>query len=406
MRDPFPLAPPQFLVAAVKPYADALALYTLPLHFHEVLFAFALYTFINTVVSPRLSTALCGQRYRSLNARTKTNWDVHVVSFFQSLIITSLSTYIILFDEERKTWRESGRWEQRIWGYSGMSGLCQSFALGYFMWDLFMCSYHVKIFGWGMLAHAISATSVFILGYRPFLYYYCPVFLLYELSSPFLNIHWFCDKLDLTGSIYQGVNGALLTLTFFLCRICWGTYSSVRCGIDMYTAIAAGHTQRPTGTPEHDKAMSGGGFDSGEGRLQYRSDAFMSEQYLPVWLAGTYLLANLTLNILNFWWFSKMVHTIRSRFPPPLGTKGSGHKVEHWEPGERDKVDKDAQELHRAGKGSVTAARLRAEDVLNGGVQVDGTPEVQRGVYADGHKSVEISGTTKRKGSARSRRKA
>ena len=165
MRDPFPIGPPPFLVAAVKPYTDAVSLYTLPLHFHEVLFAFSLYTFIYTVVSPFLSTTFCGERYRKFNPRTRTSWDVHTVSFFQSIIITSISTYIILFDEERKSWTGSEHWEQRIWAYSGLSGLCQSFALGYFMWDLFMCSYHVRIFGWGMLAHAISATSVFALGY-------------------------------------------------------------------------------------------------------------------------------------------------------------------------------------------------------------------------------------------------
>ena len=165
MRDPFPVAPPPFLVKAVKPYADAAGLYTLPLHFHEVLFAFSLYTFIFTIFSPYMSNVLCGERYRNFSKRTRISWNVHTVSFVQSLIITGISTYIILYDEERKSWRESSHWDQRIWAYSGMSGLCQSFALGYFLWDLWMCTYHVKIFGWGMLAHAISATSVFALGY-------------------------------------------------------------------------------------------------------------------------------------------------------------------------------------------------------------------------------------------------
>ena len=101
-----------------------------------------------------------------------------------------------------------------------------------------------------------------------------------------------------------------------------------------------------------------------------------------------------------------MISTIRSRFPPPMGTKGTSHAVEHWEPSGQTKVEKEAEELHRAGKGSVAAAQLKAEQVLSGGVEVDGTPEVRRGVYADGHKSIEISGTTKTKSAARSRRKA
>ena len=42
---------------------------------------------------------------------------------------------------------------------------------------------------------------------RPFVNYYAPTFILYELSSPFLNIHWFCDKLNMTGSKIQLYNG-------------------------------------------------------------------------------------------------------------------------------------------------------------------------------------------------------
>jgi hypothetical protein len=165
MRDPFPIAPPAPLVNAVKPVADYLSLSTLPLHAHEVLFAFSLYTFVCTVVSPALSNYFYPERYRALNARTRTNWNVHVVSFVQSCIICTMSLYIILFDDERKEWRQSDKLDLRIWGYSGITGMCQSFALGYFLWDFVMCAWRVDIFGWGMLAHAISAVSVFALGY-------------------------------------------------------------------------------------------------------------------------------------------------------------------------------------------------------------------------------------------------
>ncbi|KAI7578639.1 hypothetical protein KC346_g19323, partial [Hortaea werneckii] len=67
MKDPFPVAAPPPLVDFVRPYADALSLSTLPLHVHEVAYAFSLYTFIATVVSPFLSTALTGDRYKNLN---------------------------------------------------------------------------------------------------------------------------------------------------------------------------------------------------------------------------------------------------------------------------------------------------------------------------------------------------
>jgi len=35
---------------------------------------------------------------------------------------------------------------------------------------------------------------------------------------------------------------------------------------------------------------------------------------VPLWLAGAYLAANLTLNSLNFFWFNKMIETVLKRF--------------------------------------------------------------------------------------------
>ena len=255
---------------------------------------------------------------------------------------------------------------------------------------------------------------------RPFVYFYCPVFLLYELSSPFLNIHWFCDKLDLTGSIYQAINGAFLMGTFFCCRIVWGLYSSYNTFSDLYTAIAAGHSMRQPGVLGEVREMST--WQSGDLGLYYKegeqATAFMGEEYLPLWMAGVYLASNLVLNMLNIWWFEKMVATIRKRFDPPFGTKGVGPDTIHYQPQEKVEEssramdalasagqgmpDDNVEDLHRVGKGSVKAGRERAEMALNGGV--DGTPEIQRTVYADGHKGVEVSGTTRR--AAKSRRKA
>jgi len=72
---------------------------------------------------------------------------------------------------------------------------------------------------------------------RPFVNFYAPTFILYELSSPFLNIHWFLDKLNLTGSRFQLYNGLLLLFVFFSCRLVWGTYQSIRVYQDVWAAI-------------------------------------------------------------------------------------------------------------------------------------------------------------------------
>jgi hypothetical protein len=233
---------------------------------------------------------------------------------------------------------------------------------------------------------------------RPFLYYYAPVFLLYELSSPFLNIHWFCDKLNLTGSVYQAVNGAFLTTTFFCCRILWGNYSSVLVFNDVYKAITQGYTtpkyvmDKMTEFPHH-------------GDLNHplgQTTAFMETRYLPLWLGASYLASNIVLNLLNFFWFSKMVQTIRTRFPPPFGTMGTGREVHHSHP-----ADTPVQPIKK--QGSVRAAREKAEEIMGKNPEqapaADGEPLIQRSLYDDGHKGVEITGSTTTQRATRSRRR-
>jgi len=161
MLDPFPFTAPAFLQQAIKPLADALSLPTLPLHIHEVIFSFALYSFIDIVVSPYLSSRLCPKTYPHLDARTRTNWNVHVVSLCQSIIICLLAGYVIVFDDERRDMN----WAGRIWGYTGASGLMQAMAAGYFLWDFVVTGSNVHIFGLGLLAHAVAALTVFILGF-------------------------------------------------------------------------------------------------------------------------------------------------------------------------------------------------------------------------------------------------
>ncbi|KAG8631574.1 hypothetical protein KVT40_000714 [Elsinoe batatas] len=313
MKDPFPFSPPpQFIQDLARPLAAKLNAPTLPLHLHEVAFAIVLYTVVHQVISPPLSAWLCPKTYPHLNKRTKLNWDVHVVSTLQSILVCALSLWLILCDEERGTIG----FEQRIWGYTGATGLLTSMACGYFIWDLIMTVMHVNVFGYGMLAHATSATLVFSLGYRPFVNYYAPVFLLYELSSPMVNFHWFLDKLEMTGSNVQLANGILLITTFFSCRLIWGNYNSVLVFHDMWSAYRSGKITTagqlwPEGKPP--------------GQLTDEHDMFRFTvgRQLPLWLAASYLGANIVLNSLNVYWMGKMIETIRARFEGPFGTKGT-----------------------------------------------------------------------------------
>lgn len=126
--------------------------------------------------------------------------------------------------------------------------------------------------------------------------YYGCVFILWELSTPFLNIHWFFDKVNMTGSKAQLYNGILLLFTFFSARLIYGTFQSFYVFNDMWAAVNA----HPTKTFSESLVM------------QYAT----SESTVPTWLAVSYLASNITLNTLNFYWFIMMIRAVLKRFKP------------------------------------------------------------------------------------------
>ena len=98
MIDPLPL-PPDSLRASVQPIANALGIQTISLHAHEILLAFSVYYFINSHVSPALSSRLFPQIYPNLPLKKRINWNVHVTSLFQSVFICATALWILFKDE-------------------------------------------------------------------------------------------------------------------------------------------------------------------------------------------------------------------------------------------------------------------------------------------------------------------
>jgi hypothetical protein len=138
-----------------------------------------------------------------------------------------------------------------------------------------------------------------------------------------LNIHWICDKLNMTGSKIQLYNGIILLVTFFGCRLCWGTYQSIRVFYDVYRAIFTPHLA--LNDPAFEKLSNGTVVDASN-VPQSEIMQFAGERHVPVLLAGCYLASNLVLNSLNWFWFGKMIETLRKRFDPPLGTRSAEEK--------------------------------------------------------------------------------
>jgi hypothetical protein len=152
---------------------------------------------------------------------------------------------------------------------------------------------------------------------RPFLNYYGNIFVLYELSTLFLNVHWFFDKLEMTGSRAQLYNGLALLATFFGCRLVWGTIQSARVWADMWRAVHSAP----------DAGYIAAAFEHAGPDRESMAFAAAGEP-LPVWLALLYLTSNLVLNALNWHWFFKMIAAVRKRFEPAKEEEEQGQETE------------------------------------------------------------------------------
>ncbi|EEP82448.1 conserved hypothetical protein [Uncinocarpus reesii 1704] len=390
MLDPIP-PPPEWLQKLVQPFAEYVSLPSLQYHIHEVLGAFVLYQFVQSVVSPALSTWLFPKIYPNFPRRTRLNWDVHVVSLVQSTLINTLAIWVMFADKERSTMNAG----ERVYGYSGACALIQALATGYFLWDLIVSTVHVNVFGIGMLFHAVSALWVFSLGFRPFVNFYSPVFILYELSSPFLNFHWFFDKVNMTGSRAQWYNGMLLLAVFFSCRLVWGTYQSVKVFLDIFNALGQTRASSALRAPFDVHTMI---FQARNRTLCIEESCIKAndeiskfakhqENGIPLWLVLTYLGSNLVLNSLNFYWFSKMINAVMKRFKATADDKAKENLAPQI-------VEKEAQAMVLE-----AAAVLEEEESLfiTGGMKENEFENKKQDVSASSGAQIKSPGTRRRK---------
>ncbi|KAK9244656.1 TLC domain-containing protein [Lipomyces tetrasporus] len=289
MIDPLAVEYPEGVAATLDNIFGYIHLPMLSKHIHEIVFAFTLYQGL-FLLGPFFGSFVSS--YKTLNERTRLNFDIHVVSQVQCLLILALALPAF-FDPDLQ--------DDHIFGYSPYGGLVYAFAVGYFAWDSYISIRYIKWFGTGFAVHGVASLSVFLLSFRPFLMYYGPIFLYFELSTPFLNVHWFAGHFP-AGTISetaQLVNGILLLTTFFSARILSGFYSVGRLTLDVWAAL--------------DK--------------------------MPLWLPSVVLTSNFSLNCLNVYWFTKMVKAVQRRLnSAKAGTKEpdllteeedvKGHKME------------------------------------------------------------------------------
>ncbi|KAL0074993.1 TLC domain-containing protein [Phycomyces blakesleeanus] len=243
---------------------DYLSLSTLKNHWQIVLLSAVICTIIYEI-SRLISPVLFPKTFQFFKGYNGPNWHVHVVSTVHCLIVVT-GSFFIMADDTLKS--------DRVFGYVPWAADIYSVSCGYFLWDTFTALYFYKDQGITMVVHGIASFSVFIFSFYPFVNYYGAIFLMYELSTIFLNFNWFMDKLGWTGSKIQLVNGIVLLTTFFCARIIFGFYMS----------------------------------------FQFLMDIYAVRDRVPLRLWIVYGVADVVTMGLNVYWFGLMVKMLRKRF--------------------------------------------------------------------------------------------
>jgi len=218
------------------------------------------------VLAPIGSRWIAPKSYGELRASGKNAWCVHVVSQLHVILVVPLAFSCVGFENLAKD--KAFGWDDRV-------GLLQGIACGYFLWDSLDAI--INFTDIGFVIHGVSCLALYLLGYMPFLAYFGVRCLLWETSTFFLNIHWFMDKTGRTGSTLQLINGVVLLVVFFFVRMMWGL------------------------------------------RMSYQFCYTVLEVYdqLPIAYLVVYGIGNVVLQVLNWFWFWKMIAALKKRFDAP-----------------------------------------------------------------------------------------
>eukprot|EP00775_Hariotina_reticulata_P003621 gene3621-3884_t len=166
-----------------------------------------------------------------------------------------------------------------IYGHTQLSTLMCLIASGYFLYDLIAVLLRME--GFAFLIHACCCLFVYTYAVYSFnLHFFGAGFLLWELSTPFVHYRWFLLKSNQTKTRTYIVNGIIMAVVFLACRPVWGTYLSYRFFVDTEEEL-----RHPVGN------------------------------FSPSGIWG-YRIANVALNLLNYFWFLKIATKLVETLAP------------------------------------------------------------------------------------------
>ena len=200
------------------------------------------------------------------DVRFQVKWSDHWVALLHAIIASILAVRNVLGCTEASGCMP----KDHLFGYSPTLGRQVSLTLGYFVWDLLIILSDLRYYGLAFLVHGIIGFSSFFVGLSPVLMPYAPGFLLYEVSTVFLNLHWILEHVSASAAVCL-FNDVLLAASFFAVRLLYGNWLTM--------------------------CMIG--------------DLFWNRAALPRFVLVCLPLALFAMNALNNFWFVKIVISVR-----------------------------------------------------------------------------------------------
>jgi len=196
--------------------------------------------------------------HSSLPPKEVIQWDSRMTSLVHCLLVVPLCYHALRTTEVDPA---------DVWAHAKEAEIPVAISVGYFLYDLTETLGHPSLWGIGMIIHCFAClvSYAFVL-FKRFLMIQGPTFLMWEISTIFLNIRGFLAAAKMENTTIYTVNGIVLISSFFIVRICYGLYKSVY----VWTALLGAHNA-------------------------------------PLYLRLHFMAANIILNSLNAYWFYLMI---------------------------------------------------------------------------------------------------
>jgi hypothetical protein len=170
-----------------------------------------------------------------LTAKERRELGASVCGLVHAVAVSIVALWILLWPEADIALGPSA-----LYGRSERSQTLFAVSTGYFMWDLITVLSNFHTYGFPFLLHAVACFGCYLMGQYPFLNYYGAAFLLFELSTPFLQARHIFLLLGLKSHpVFPHIESAF-GVAFIGCRILFGYPLSYMFIQDMRVLLASG----------------------------------------------------------------------------------------------------------------------------------------------------------------------